>query len=80
MANPTRRLFRGTDHAAAGIIHPPPPMLVAAAYEWFARGDTVLDADLRVHQLEMPGHGRHRLRARPWLSLELAGDGRFEAT
>lgn len=55
-------------------------MLVAAAYEWFARGDTVLDADLRVHQLEMPGHGRHRLGARPWPSLELAGDGRFGAT
>lgn len=64
---------------SSGIVHPPPPGPVAAAYEWLSRRATVLGPDLRVRRLVIPGHGKHYLRARNWLSLELAADGRHEA-
>jgi hypothetical protein len=64
---------------ASGIVHPPPPRLIAAVFEWFARRETVLDAGLCVYRLAIPGHGRRYLRARNWLALELAGDDRLEA-
>ena len=64
---------------SSGIVHTPPPPLVTAAYDWLGRRSIVLGPDLKAGLLKIPGHGRRYLRARNWLSLDLAGDGQFVA-
>jgi len=63
---------------SSGIVHAPPPALLATLSEWAARRPIRPAADLEVRLLEIPGHGRRYLRARNWLALELGEDGRFD--
>jgi hypothetical protein len=63
---------------SSGIVHAPPPALLALAYEWSARRPLRLAADLAARLLKIPGHGRRYLRARNWLALELGEDGGLE--
>jgi hypothetical protein len=64
---------------SSGIVHHPPPAGVVVAYDWLGRNRTVLSPHLEARLLKIPGHGRRYLRRRNWLTLEVAGDGRFTA-
>lgn len=64
---------------SSGIVHTPPPAYAVTGYELLGRHSTTLEPGLSVRLLPIPGHGRRYLRERNWLSLDLAGDGRFGA-
>lgn len=59
---------------ASGIVHHPPPQLLAYLFDFFSRGNSNLREGISLRMLPMPGFGRRYLAARNWLSLDHAGD------
>lgn len=59
---------------ASGIVHHPPPQLLAYLFDFFSRGNSVLSQEISLRMLPMPGLGRRYLAARNWLSLDHTGN------
>lgn len=55
---------------ASGIVHHPPPRLLACLFDVFSRGNCAIGKEINLRMLPLPGFGRRYLAARHWLSLD----------
>lgn len=65
---------------ASGVVNVPPPALATVALDLISRRPSAVAPGVTLRMLPFPGLGRRRyLRARNWLSLEVAADGGLDA-
>ncbi len=70
------RIFQLT---SSGIVHHPPPRLVAWIFDLLGRKSSTVTPGVRMRMLPLPGLGGRYLAARNWLSLESLEDGALRA-
>jgi hypothetical protein len=59
---------------ASGIVHHPPPRLLASLFDVFSRGSRTVSKEVSLRMLPLPGFGCRYLAARNWLSLDHTGN------
>jgi hypothetical protein len=55
---------------ASGIVHHPPPQLLACLFHVFSRGSRTVSKETSLRMLPLPSFERRYLAARHWLSLD----------